>query len=105
MVIYMSIGIPRALFYYYDTELIINFLKELGINVIISSKTSKKTIEIGSMYASSEMCLSLKNYIGHVFELKDKVDYIFKLEDNSILSEKEYYNSKDYYFNQNINDL
>ncbi len=72
----MSIGIPRALFYYYDTELIINFLKELGINVIISSKTSKKTIEIGSMYASSEMCLSLKNYIGHVFELKDKVDYI-----------------------------
>lgn len=76
MVICMSIGIPRALFYYYDTELITNFFKELGINVIISSKTSKKTIENGSMYASSEMCLSLKNYIGHVFDLKDKVDYI-----------------------------
>jgi hypothetical protein len=36
---------------------------------------------------------------------KDKIDYIFKLEDNSILSEKEYYNSKDYYFNKNINNL
>ena len=70
------IGIPRALFYYYDTDLILNFFKELGVNVIISNKTTKKTIELGSKYAQSEMCLALKNYIGHVYELKEKADYI-----------------------------
>lgn len=70
------IGIPRALFYYYDTDLIFNFFKELGVNVIISNKTTKKTIELGSKYAQSEMCLALKNYIGHVYELKEKADYI-----------------------------
>lgn len=70
------IGIPRALFYYYDTDLILNFFKELGVNVIISNKTTKITIELGSKYAQSEMCLALKNYIGHVYELKEKADYI-----------------------------
>ena len=72
----MNIGIPRALFYYYKKDLIIEFFKELGLNVIISDKTSKKTIEVGTSYASDEMCLAVKNYLGHIYELMDKTDYI-----------------------------
>ena len=47
----MTIGIPRGLFYFYYKDI---WLK----------------------YSTDEMCLSLKNYIGHVTYLKDKCDYI-----------------------------
>lgn len=72
----MNIGIPRALFYYYNTEIVVNFFKNLGFNVILSDKTTKETIENGKMYGSDEMCISAKNYIGHVYDLIDKVDYV-----------------------------
>ena len=72
----MKIGIPRALFYYLDGDIVIAFLKKLNIDVIISPKTSKKILEDGIKYAPDEMCLSLKNYIGHISYLKDKCDYI-----------------------------
>lgn len=72
----MKIGIPQALFYYLEGDIILHFLKELGIDVIISPKTTKKTLEDGMKYAPDEMCLSMKNYIGHVVYLKDKCDYL-----------------------------
>lgn len=72
----MKIGIPRSIFYYIHGEITVAFLKKLGVNVIISSNTNKKIIDDGIKYASDEMCLSMKNYIGHVSYLKDKCDYI-----------------------------
>ena len=64
------------MFYYLNGDITVVFLKKLGIDVVISPKTTKKMIEDGMKYAPDEMCLSMKNYIGHVSYLKDKCDYI-----------------------------
>lgn len=72
----MKIGIPRSLFYYYYSDLWINFFKYLDIEIIVSPKTNKEILDLGIKYSVDEMCLSLKNYIGHIMYLKDKCDYI-----------------------------
>lgn len=72
----MTIGIPRSLFYYYDGEIWINFFKKLGIDVIVSPNTNKEIINLGNSIANDEMCMSVKNYLGHISYLKDKCDYI-----------------------------
>lgn len=72
----IKIGIPRSLYFYYYGNLLKNFFENLGCEVVISPKTNKEIIESGVKYSYSEMCMSLKNFIGHVFYLKDKVDYI-----------------------------
>lgn len=72
----IKVGIPRGLFYYYYSTIWKNFFEALGIKTIISPKTNKSIIELGNKFSSDEMCLSVKNYIGHVAYLKDKCDYI-----------------------------
>ncbi len=72
----MTVGIPRSLFYYYDGEIWISFFKSLDINYVVSPVTTKEIIELGLKYSNDEMCMSLKNYIGHVAHLIDKCDYI-----------------------------
>lgn len=72
----IKIGIPRSLYYYYFGYLYINFFKYLNCEVIVSPKTNKEIMDLGNIYSNDEMCLSLKNYIGHIAYLKDKVDYI-----------------------------
>ena len=64
------------MFYYLNGDITLVFFKKLGIDVVISPKTTKKMIEDGMKYAPDEMCLSMKNYLGHVSYLKDKCDYI-----------------------------
>ena len=72
----MTLGIPRGLFYYYYKDIWINYFNELGIKVVISPKTNKEIINLGMKNSTDEMCISLKNYIGHVAYLKDKCNYI-----------------------------
>ncbi len=72
----MKIGIPRSLNYYYFKDLWINFFEFLNIETIISPETNKEIMDLGLKYSTDEMCLSMKNYIGHVAYLKDKCDYI-----------------------------
>ena len=72
----LKIGIPRSLYFYYYGNLLKNFFENLGCEVVISPKTNKEIIESGIKYSYSEMCMSLKNFIGHINYLKDKVDYI-----------------------------
>ena len=72
----MKIGIPRSLYYYHFSDLWINFFDYLKIDVIVSPETNKEILDLGLKYSTDEMCLSLKNYIGHVAYLKDKCDYI-----------------------------
>lgn len=72
----MTVGIPRSLFYYYDGEMWISFFKSLNIPYILSEESNEKIIELGRKYATDEMCLSLKNYIGHVASLVGKCDMI-----------------------------
>lgn len=71
----MKIGIPRSLYYYYFNELWLRLFKKLNIEVEVSPKTNKKIMEMGVNKSNDEMCLSLKNYIGHICSLKH-CDYI-----------------------------
>lgn len=72
----MKIGIPRSLFYYHFSDTWINFFEYLKIDVVVSPETNKEILDLGLKYSTDEMCLSFKNYIGHVAYLKDKCDYI-----------------------------
>lgn len=72
----IKIGIPRSLYYYYYGDLLKNFFENLNCEIIISPQTTKEIMNQGIKYAYDEMCLALKNYIGHIDYLKDKCDYI-----------------------------
>lgn len=72
----MTVGIPKALYYYYFKDFWLEYFKELGIEVVISSDTNKDIIDKGNFYASDEMCLSLKIFLGHIASLQDKCDYL-----------------------------
>lgn len=72
----IKIGIPRSMYYYYYCSLWKKLLLKLGFEVVISPKTNKQMMNLGNQYAYDEMCLSLKNYIGHVAYLQGKCDYI-----------------------------
>lgn len=72
----VKIGIPRGLYYYYFKDLLLNFFKNLDIEIVISPKTNKEILDLGKEKANDEMCISLKNYLGHVATLQDKCDYI-----------------------------
>ncbi len=72
----MKIGIPRSLFYYYYGDVWKDYLDYLNVEYIISPLTNKEIMEKGEKIANDEMCLSLKNYLGHIDYLKDKCDCI-----------------------------
>ena len=74
----MKIGIPRALIYYNYFPFWFGFFKSLGVNVVLSDKTTKQTMSNGSALVVTETCLPIKVYVGHVLNLLDKgVDTIF----------------------------
>ncbi len=72
----IKVGIPKALLYYKYKDLWTKFLENLGCDIIISPNTTKETLEIGKKYVLDEACLPMKIYMGHVFYLLDKCDYI-----------------------------
>ncbi len=72
----VRIGIPRSIHYYYYGELWKYFFEQLGCEVIISPKTNYEIMENGIRLANDEMCLSMKNLIGHIFYLQGKCDFI-----------------------------
>jgi predicted nucleotide-binding protein (sugar kinase/HSP70/actin superfamily) len=72
-----TIGICRGLdaFRYLDQWR--SFLDGLGFAVRVSEPTTRRTIELGAQIAPAELCLPAKVYLGHVLELKDRVDALF----------------------------
>ena len=71
----VHIGIPRGLLYYYHGRIWEEFLRNLGADVIVSGETSKKTLQVGRTL--DEVCLPVKAYFGHVYEISRDVDYLF----------------------------
>lgn len=67
-----TIGIPRALSYYNNYPFYYGFFKALGINIVISDKTTTALINEGSKYVVSDTCLPIKVYVGHVMNLLSK---------------------------------
>jgi predicted CoA-substrate-specific enzyme activase len=70
-----AVGVPRALLAYDYAPLLIGFLNALGARVVLSSSTTKETIENAVELSYSDSCFPLKLLHGHAASLKD-VDYI-----------------------------
>ncbi|SHI96419.1 Predicted nucleotide-binding protein, sugar kinase/HSP70/actin superfamily [Clostridium cavendishii DSM 21758] len=70
------IGIPRAFLYFKYKYLWETFFKELNCKILISPETNRKILKDGIANSIDESCLSSKIYMGHVYYLIDKVDYI-----------------------------
>jgi predicted CoA-substrate-specific enzyme activase len=73
-----SIGIPQALVYSHLLPLFAHFFKDLGFDVVLSGRTTKKTIRTGIESVAAQTCFPVKVAYGHVLELLNSgVDYIF----------------------------
>lgn len=73
-----TIGIPRALSYYYNYPFYYGFFESLGIEIILSDKTVAKIINDGVKTLASETCFPVKVFTGHVINLLEKgCDKIF----------------------------
>lgn len=72
----MTIGLPRALLYYRYKDLWETFFRELNCELIISEETNKKILADGINYSIDECCLPCKIYMGHIYSLMGKCDYI-----------------------------
>lgn len=68
----MKIGMPRALLFYTYYPFWHGFFTGLGINVVLSDVTTKKTMSEGAALVVSETCLPIKVYAGHILNLIEK---------------------------------
>jgi len=75
-VINMTIGLPRAMLYYRCKVLWETFFKEIGCDTITSAETNKQILQDGIRFSIDECCLPSKIYMGHVYSLIGKCDYI-----------------------------
>lgn len=73
----MRIGIPASLLYYLYFPLWEAFFTELGAQVVISGKSNKQILNNGSKVCTSDACIPLKLFHGHVIDLIGKADVIF----------------------------
>ena len=68
----VKIGIPRAISYYNNYTFYHGFFEGLGVEVVLSDKTTAKLINDGCEYVVSDTCLPIKVYVGHVLNLLEK---------------------------------
>lgn len=68
----MRIGIPRAMSFYNNYPFFFGFFNDLGIEIVLSDMTTKKTLSSGSSLVVTETCLPIKVYIGHILNLIEK---------------------------------
>lgn len=73
----VTVGIPRALLYYYYYPQWKTFFEHLGVKTLISRETTRGILEKGIKSTVDEACLPVKLAVGHVMDLYDRVDYIF----------------------------
>ncbi len=74
----MKVGIPRAMGYYYYYPFYKVFLESLGVEVVVSPYTNKKTLDSITDCPTDEPCISVKLVFPHVRKLIEMgVDRIF----------------------------
>ena len=72
------VGIPRAMSYFNFFPFWYGFFDALGIEVVLSDKTTKKIVSSGSALVVTETCLPIKVYMGAILNLLEKgIDKIF----------------------------
>lgn len=73
-----AVGIPRAMGYYYLYPYYLGFLRELGIEPVLSAPTSNRTLRGMSACPTDEPCVSVKLAFAHSEELLARgVDCLF----------------------------
>jgi predicted nucleotide-binding protein (sugar kinase/HSP70/actin superfamily) len=72
-----QIGIPQALLYHRYSPAWKTFFQELDYEVIESDSADEAVVDKGVRLANDEACFPVKLFLGHVEQLRDKVDYIF----------------------------
>ncbi|HDR00053.1 MAG TPA: hypothetical protein ENN51_07215, partial [candidate division WOR-3 bacterium] len=73
----MRVGLPRGLLYFRYGQFWRSFLAGLGVEVVLSRPTDKILLKAGLEQVSSEVCLPVKIVVGHILDLKGRVDAIF----------------------------
>jgi predicted nucleotide-binding protein (sugar kinase/HSP70/actin superfamily) len=72
-----KVGVPRGLLFYRYFPLWETFFETLGLEVIVSSPTTERTIREGSKLLPGDLCLPVKIFFGHIESLKKGVDFLF----------------------------
>jgi len=73
-----TVGIPRALVYYYYYPQWKTFFEDLGFKVVVSDKTSKRIVDLGVKITLNDACIPIKLVHGHILDLMEKkVDALF----------------------------
>lgn len=72
-----TIGIPHALTAHLHPQLWETFFRELGLSVVVSSPTSRKTVEQAGLISETEHCLPVKLFDAHLASLIGKTDTVF----------------------------
>lgn len=73
----MRIGYPKSLLFYKYFPLWETFFSKLGAKVEYSQNTNKKLLTKATRLAENELCLPVKVFLGHILDLKEKVDCLF----------------------------
>lgn len=86
----MKVGLPKGLLYYRYHPFFETFFNELGSELLVSENTCKKVVDTGIKICTSETCLPIKIFHGHVDSLKNQCDLmiiprIMKVESNEFL--------------------
>lgn len=67
-----TVGLPRAMSYYYMYPFFASFCESIGVDLVLSSPTSKKTMHDLEFCPTDEPCVAVKLLFAHVKDLLDK---------------------------------
>jgi phytoene dehydrogenase-like protein/predicted nucleotide-binding protein (sugar kinase/HSP70/actin superfamily) len=73
----LTIGIPRALYFFLYPSLFETFFQRLGLTTVVSPPTSTSTVEQAALISESEHCLPVKLLDAHLAHLIGKTDVLF----------------------------
>lgn len=71
----IRIGLPQGLMHYYYGQVWESFFQRLGDEILVSGETTKVMLNAGGML--DDVCLPVKAYFGHVYQIYQKVDCLF----------------------------
>ncbi len=72
----MRIGIPRGLMFYKYFPFWKTLLEDLGNEVVVSPRTTRRIVEAGTESCVDDICVAVKIFCGHVLALREQVDCI-----------------------------
>jgi predicted nucleotide-binding protein (sugar kinase/HSP70/actin superfamily) len=72
----LKVGLPKGLYYFKYDIFLEEFLRLLGVDVVVSPETNKNILIEGVNLCVDDACLPIKIFHGHVKYLRDKCDLI-----------------------------